>query len=377
MDHEPFHERKINFYYIKEFVKQGYNVEYWALCDVLPYMKAAKFQYRFEKDYVKYISSIDDLYAKLEMLDPKRDLLIVEFWFLFSTRNIFKKISRKGIKWVRIDYYLNPTKSIIAAPSFADKLKDLNMASIFKKVVNWSFNKTFRDQYAIPHMLFVTGQSHEYVSKAHKVISLDYFDILEYDSKKNTNSLVNFPYIVYLDIMVLDHPDIAMLGKKNIISKSAYYDAINNVFQKVEQCTGLPIVIAAHPKAAYKDEFGDRLIFANKTAELVIHSNMVLTHGSLAISYALLAGKPICYLNLEKFFLQNEFLKSIYRSMLRAKEQLNATVVSEDITCESLKGKVDAEKYKRYLINYFCKQERNIPNFTIINNGILELMDEN
>ncbi len=123
LDHEPFHERKINHYFIDDFLSQGYEVEYWALCDILPYMKGAKFQYRGKRDFVNYIVSMNDLFARLELLDPNRDLLIVEIWFLFNTKDIFKKIESEGLKWIKIDYYLNPTKSLEPPSSLTSRFK--------------------------------------------------------------------------------------------------------------------------------------------------------------------------------------------------------------------------------------------------------------
>lgn len=377
MDHEPFHERKIDFYFIEDFQKKGYKVEYWSLCDILPYMRKAKFNYRIEKEYVYYINTLNELFGKLETLNPKNDLLIVEFWYLYSTKSIFKKITIKGLKWIRIDYYLNPTKSLIQTPSFIDKLKALNFKTLLDRSINWAFNRFDNHEFEIPDLLFITGQSQEYINRAKKLVSLDYFDVIEYEKKKDEISILSQPYIVYLDMMILDHPDIIMLGKENMISKSAYYREINEVFDKIERCTGLMIVIASHPKAVYKNEFGNRLVLANRTAELAIHSEMVITHGSLAISYALLAGKPIIYLNLEKLFLKNDFLKSVYRNMQLGKDLIGATIITEDVTCDNLNVSVDLKKYQNYLAKYFCKTEKNMSNFNIVFNEILNLMDEN
>lgn len=377
LDHEPFHERKINHYFINDFLSQGYEVEYWALCDILPYMKRAKFQYRGESDFVKYIVSMNDLFSRLELLDPNGDLLIVEVWFLFNTRNIFRRIKSKGLKWIKIDYYLNPTKSLESPSSLMSKFKGLDLNIFFNKVINWGFSRLLKQEYAIPDIFYLTGQSHQYAPIAREVVALDYFDVLEYKKRKADPPLLQYSYIVFLDIMLLDHPDIIMLGKKNVISKSAYYISINEVFDKIEKCTGLPVIIASHPKATYKDEFGKRLVIANKTAELVIHSNMILTHGSLSISYALLSKKPIVYLYLERYFMHDEFLKSIYEGMLRGKTHFGAAVISENFDCSSLSLEVNVDKYIEYLSQYFCKNNNAIDNFNIVENGILKLMNEN
>lgn len=376
LDHEPFHDRKINHYYIHDFLSRGYQVEYWALCDILPYMKDAPFTYRMEQDYVKYLLSMGDLYSRLNALDPKNDLLIVEIWFLYSTKNIFKAIADRGMRWIRIDYYLNPTKVLETPQSLSSRFKDLTIGSFFKKIVNWGFNRISGQHYGVPDIFYITGQSQQYMPRAKQVVSLDYFDVIEYHKKKSEAPLFDYPYMVFLDIMLLDHPDIVMFGMKNRISGSAYYEAINQVFDQIEKCTGLPIIIASHPKARYTDEFGQRVVVRNKTASLVIHSDLVLTHGSLSVSYALLSKKPIVYLYLEKFFFENEFLRMIYNSMLRAKELFGAKVISENFYCKDLQSGVDLEKYSNYLSNFYCKSDKKSDNFNVINSGILDLMNE-
>lgn len=376
LDHEPFHDRKINHYFIDDFLSQGYEVEYWALCDILPYMKGAKFQYRGKRDFVNYIVSMNDLFVRLELLDPNRDLLVVEIWFLFNTKDIFKKIESKGLKWIKIDYYLNPTKSLESPTSLTSRFKGVQFKMVFNKLINWVFIRLLKHEYAVPNIFYLTGQSCEYAPKAREVVALDYFDVVEYNKKKNQSSPLAYSYVVFLDIMLLDHPDIVMLGKKNVISKSAYYIKMNEVFDKIERCTGLPVVIASHPKAAYQDEFGKRLVISNKTAELVIHSDMVLTHGSLSISYALLSKKPILYLYLESFFIKDEFLKSIYEGMLLGKIHFGAEVISENFDCSFLNLEVNVERYNDYLSKYFCKKNSGIGNFNIVKNGILKLMNE-
>src|SRR5690606_16034895 len=97
--------------------------------------------------------------------------------------------------------------------------------------------------------------------------------------------------IVFLDIMLVDHPDSQRIGNNAVVPRELYFSQLNRFFDQVEKKTGLPVVIASHPKADYTTEFEHRLCIKNKTAELSIGAELILTHGSLSISYALLAEK--------------------------------------------------------------------------------------
>lgn len=86
-------------------------------------------------------------------------------------------------------------------------------------------------------------------------------------------------------------------------NKEKYRASLHNFFNKVEIETGCIVNIAAHPGYAgcsHPDEFGKRLTIAGKTAEMISQSNFVITHGSTAVSFAVILGKPIIFITTDE-----------------------------------------------------------------------------
>lgn len=100
---------------------------------------------------------------------------------------------------------------------------------------------------------------------------------------------------VFLDEGATSHPDFAALGLAPLAG-GPYFRALNEFFSGLENETGLRVVVAAHPRADYAripKAFGDRPVIAAKTVELVARAELVLTHASTALSFAVLMGKPL------------------------------------------------------------------------------------
>ena len=74
------------------------------------------------------------------------------------------------------------------------------------------------------------------------------------------------------------------------------YNKTKKLIDKIEKKYNAKVVIACHPKSNYKIEdnfFNNRTLINHKTENLIKFSKFVITHGSTAISYAILYEKPI------------------------------------------------------------------------------------
>jgi len=108
-------------------------------------------------------------------------------------------------------------------------------------------------------------------------------------------------YAVFLDGGIGDLPDRKILNLKVADNIDKYHDELKQVFGKIENDTGLPVVISLHPKSSYNEEqhqrlFGDRMILKGRSPELVKNSDLVLVHYSTAVSFAVIFKKPILFL---------------------------------------------------------------------------------
>ena len=105
---------------------------------------------------------------------------------------------------------------------------------------------------------------------------------------------------VFIDEAATHHSDFKLLGLESA-NEDCYYKVMNRFFDFVEMNTGLKILIAAHPRSQYtllQKYFYGRTVIIDNTVELVAKSNLVITHASTAISYAVIFDKPIVHVTI-------------------------------------------------------------------------------
>jgi hypothetical protein len=110
-----------------------------------------------------------------------------------------------------------------------------------------------------------------------------------------TGEVVQNKTCVFLDEAATHHSDFALLNISPIEEKS-YFASMNTLFDRIEQETGLTVIVAAHPRSDYDKlpgAFGGRAIVKGKSVDLVASSSLVVTHASTAISFAVLFEKPL------------------------------------------------------------------------------------
>ena len=126
--------------------------------------------------------------------------------------------------------------------------------------------------------------------------------------------LIEGKYALFLEGGIGNQPDAKISNIAKPKELAVYFDDLKRTFEKVERDTGLPVVIALHPKSSYSDEqkkelFGDRMTFQGETTTLVKWSALVLAHYSTAISFVVIYRKPILFLSNKTF---SEFRDGYY-----------------------------------------------------------------
>jgi hypothetical protein len=183
----------------------------------------------------------------------------------------------------------------------------------------------------------------------------DYDNYLDIDNAPKSG--IKKPYAVFVDQYLPLHPDAPIyFGVNPRCTPEKYYPALNNFFNIFEREYNMDVIVGAHPKSDYESNpkflYGRKFI-KNKTMSLIKDSEVVITHASAAISYAILFKKPIIFL------LSDEYIRSFdnYTPAVLAKK-LNSTYFNIDdknndskITNINL-FKVDNEKYKTYKDDY-------------------------
>lgn len=107
--------------------------------------------------------------------------------------------------------------------------------------------------------------------------------------------LVEVPYIVYLDTAAGAHPDQKLLSGVSFSGEEYRADLVH-FFERLERDLGMPVVVAAHPKANYSGaEFGGRKIFKNQTCALAQHASLALCDCSTSALYFVALQKPLIF----------------------------------------------------------------------------------
>jgi hypothetical protein len=161
-------------------------------------------------------------------------------------------------------------------------------------------------------------------------------------------------YILFIDDCVVNANDWKLLGLKSPVEAGNYYSLMRYFFDLLERATGKQILIAGHPNsindADIKKNFGGRDIFFSETPILAINSNYVMTHGSTAISYAILSDKKVLILTSDE--LENSHyglhIKMMAKSIGRRPININHPLDLTEIT----KHDVDKSKYAQYIEKY-------------------------
>ena len=142
----------------------------------------------------------------------------------------------------------------------------------------------------------------------------------------------------------------------NRFDLSKYYSVLNDFFSKVEQKYSLEVIIAAHPKADYNtDVFGGRKILKYQTAKLVMHSQLVIAHSSLSISFSVLNYKPLVLVYLTDFYKMGTSTMVLIKKMSKELGSISICL-DKDYTLEDLKIP-DFVKYDNYKYNYLTSHK--------------------
>jgi hypothetical protein len=132
-----------------------------------------------------------------------------------------------------------------------------------------------------------------------KVIKINSIDYDAYLENKNSPSLIDGEYCLFLDEYAAYHRDIIINSGGKFINAEDYFQNLNNYFTRIEKTLNIPVVIAAHPRALkYKDQnfFNGRKVIFDKTAQLCAHASLIMNHCSTSALYAVMFRKKLLFL---------------------------------------------------------------------------------
>ena len=363
---------KRNFF-IDDLINRGFCVKYWSIHKLL--FRKLKLVDEIEEPFCQDITSFEQLQELI--IKYKNSFFIVDFLITHKSYLIL--------------YYLSKCNCLISALGIHTSI-NLSLKEKCQNIQNYGISKIFPFikstinkiiirlmQLFLPirdlDIFFYCGNrslSSLNVKKKIAINSFDYEDYRKLLSETSSIDLKNRRYALFLDQYLPYHPDIKLWGRQNL-SPTKYYSALNDFFSKIEQTYSLEVIIAAHPKAIYdKDFFRGRKVIKYKTAELVKHSQLVIAHSSLSISFAVLNYKPIVFIYLDDFYKMGTSIMVLLKKM--AKELGSEPIcLDKDYTLENM-NKVDVVKYDNYKYNYLTsKESETLFNIDIIHSAVNRL----
>lgn len=300
----PLTKKVRDDFYMNDLVFMGYRVEYWDLTRVFyhsfqeieEYVPDVK-----EGIYVRHITRKSDL---ANIVNKNKGSLFVSL-MTFEPKLIwiFRIFKRNNCITSVFSYCPLPLDVNSGAPiSKSVDIKRILKGLYYRVAIFCSF----KFGYILPYDYVFTGGRNGWKGigsmKPNYLKNTRFFEVNNWDYDKfiALRLIVNKePFIVFLDEYYPFHPDVLMNGKRTV-TPERYFDDLNKVFSAIEVFYGMPVVIAAHPKALkYKDNnyFCGREVCFNSTLELVSRASFVLAHDSLSIGYAVMCKKQIIFIN--------------------------------------------------------------------------------
>lgn len=337
-----------------------YPTEYLDLSELFyPNVKVHNFKYYSDISIVK-INSYKDLYKYLR--DHRISYIVMHIPLTSHTLILYIIINRFKIEIISYEIGYTPFShncNIYDSGSFSNQIK------LFKAFINSKIVRLLNilNIISVPRFILCAGHKARIIhSKNGLVFNSD--DYEKYKKiKKNKTSLKN-KYCVFLDSYLPWHPDFISLGIKRVNEEKYLYE-LNRFFDQIE-LFGIEVVIAAHPKSKYQNnEYKNRSVIYDKTAELVSEADFVISHTSTSINFGVLYGKAIILIYTDEYY---QIYKNDY--------YLFMDIISKELDCRmlnisselliSFNQRINIQAYKDYIYNYISEDTSGLTNNEII-----------
>lgn len=345
--------------YIDHLIEKGETVEYWDVVSLLREEHSER--YAVSPPYLRVLRTFRETERLVCQAENRDALYILLVTYTGRFTRIFRLLSKHDCQMLTFVWGTLPRDPVFKwrkAVAWLSSPKQC-MLELFNRVKATALRRLRLVQ---PFKLaFAAGEVALEGSKfAGRVVPINYFDYDEYLAARADTSrrLIADRYAVFLDINLPYHSDQASANHARI-DASQYFRSLNRFFDLLERQYRLSVVIAAHPKADY-----DRAVFAGRptcrlsTAELVRDAELVLSHTSTAMSYAVLNAKPLMFIYTSEMV--RLFERWIVRDMRVFAEYLDAAIYNVDLIDDARQivvRQVNAACYERYKYNFLISRE--------------------
>jgi hypothetical protein len=358
---------------IEIFNNQGFDIDVWNIGMITNSKvfdkKQGNFEYRTEKRF-KTISEF-----KISLSKNQGVFIICFLPYTYRNFWIFRLISK-----YKNPYCINRDFSSVSIGSTApstmfekviNKIKILSMRRILEKLFLLTPIKALGIRSC--DIVFAGGKKsflkHPLIDNSSQIVYVhanDYDFFLEHRNRDKIKT--NTEFAVFIDQNLAFNTDPKITGTGKVVTEKNYFPSLVNFFDQIEKINNIKVIIAAHPRANYKDRpniYGKREIVFGKTLELVRDSKIILVHYSNAINFAILFKKPIlCFTTKE---LDSSFRKPAVDSLA---SELNKKVYNIDVDRNidlSAELVIDNNLYETYKEDYIkIKDTPELPFWNVV-----------
>lgn len=230
-------------------------------------------------------------------------------------------------------------------------------------------------QFFYPKFIFTTGKINlDDLKKKYnrsKIISLNSWDASKTFFKSKNKKFTNRKYGVYLTPFSLKSASDSNFYKyKKLEDSKKVFHQVNKGLQKIEKSLNYKVLIGLHPRSEEMRRFkllNNRPAYKFKTLEIVKNSQFVITHMSVAVSYAILYYKPLL------FIYTDEHKKNLY--YMRYQQEMANFFSCQSSHIDNINNfkfankvtKKIKKRYDHFKDNYLLSSQFNkIPNYKIL-----------
>jgi hypothetical protein len=358
-------------------LQEEFDTEYWDVGPMLGYNMKFFFDLNDKRLKLKKISGLFQLYKNLKEQDRQTAIFIIQITKMLNSLSFYYIFSVLKLKTVTLARGYLPTVSR-SQRSLSQYLRGLLRPHQLKI---WLFHILYT---AITKLIpirnyeiaFVAGRLAGKINlpQANMLVDLHHSDIDMSIADKPCKNVLPEKYCLFVDDYLPHHPDFAITGSKTI-SADSYYESMNRFFTKIESVSGMPVVVAAHPKAIYDNNpFDGRLVIFNETNTLIKRSSLVLAHASTAISFVVFHEKPLMLICNDQIRVTHP---SLYNSMVGTSNILHCSLIDIDNNVfEDLSAfKVDTKRYNQYKLEYLTQVDVAMESFSILQIYLCNLLN--
>lgn len=172
---------------------------------------------------------------------------------------------------------------------------------------------------------------------------------------------------VYIETYYESDPDQFFCpDDKSFKPDNSFFENLKRTFNYIEEKYDVRIVIVEHPKKPQHDicDYGNRPCFSMNTAEVIRSSDIVLSHDSTAITYAVLFNKPLIFLTSRKIESTDNGKKIQSLAKIFGVKPIFIDSVHPNIPGEYLTVNVD--RYRQYIHDYVTQIDNEMNSWQIL-----------